>query len=98
RPLIRRPGAGGHGTSAWRRPASNSFLRRSLRARIGVGLGIVYVMVAKPDLLESTAIIAVGLLVGGAAGVAATRTPALNVPADQDRKAAARSIGGSRWF
>jgi len=54
------------------------------------------VMVAKPDAFESAAIIAVGLLVGAAAGVAATRTPALNLPADQDRKAAARTIGGSR--
>jgi hypothetical protein len=98
RPLIRSLGSGGDATGAWRRHASNSFLRLSLRARIGVGLGIVYVMVTKPDLFESTAIIALGLLIGGAAGVAATRTPALNVPADQDRKAAARSIGGSRWF
>jgi hypothetical protein len=97
RPLIRSLGSGGDATGAWRRHASNSFLRLSLRACIGVGLGIVYVMVTKPDLFESTAIIAVGLVVGVAAGVAATRTPALNVPADQDRKAAARSIGGARW-
>src|SRR5262245_2910672 len=96
RPLIRSLGPGGDATGAWRRHASNSFLRLSLRARIGVGLGIVYVMVATPDVVESTAVIAVGLLVGVAAGVAATRTPPLNVPADQDRKAAARSIGGSR--
>jgi hypothetical protein len=96
RPLIRSLGSGGDATGAWRRHASNSFLRRSLRARICVGLGIVYVMVTKPDLFESTAIIAVGLLIGGAAGVAATRTPALHVPADQDRKAAARTIGGAR--
>ena len=97
RPLIRSLGSGGDATGAWRRHTSNSFLRRSLRARIGVGLGIVYVMVAKLDLFESTAIIAVALMVGTAAGVVATRTPALNLPADQDRKAAARSIGGSRW-
>jgi len=96
RPLIRSLGSGADATGAWRRHASNSFLRQSLRARIGVGLGIVYVMLAKPDVFESTAIIAVGLLVGVAAGVAATRTPALNLPADQDRKAAARTIGGSR--
>jgi hypothetical protein len=97
RPLVRSLGSGGDATGGWRRHASNSFLRLSLRARIGVGLGIVYVMVTKPDLFESTAIIAVGLLVGGVAGVAATRTPALNVPADQDNNAATRSIGGSRW-
>jgi len=96
RPLIRSLGSGGDATGAWRRHASNSFLLLSLGARLGVGLGIVYVMLAKPDVFESTAIIAVGLLVGVAAGVAATRTPPLNVPADQDRKAAARTIGGSR--
>src|SRR5262245_47334136 len=87
RPLIRSLGADGDATGAWRRHASTTFLGRSLRARIGVGLGIVYVMVAKPDVLESTAIIAAGLVVGIAVGVAATRAPALNLPADQDRKA-----------
>ena len=97
RPLIRSLGSGGDATGAWRRHAFNSFLRRSLRARIGVALGIVYVMVAKPGLFESTAIIAVGLVVGVVVGVAATRTSALNVPADQESGAAARSIGGSRW-
>src|SRR5262245_15251855 len=96
RPLIRSLGSGGEATGTWRRQASNAFLRVSLRARIGVALGIVYVMVAKPDLFESTAIIALGLVIGAAVGVAATRTPALNLPADQD-KAAARSIGESRW-
>src|SRR5262245_10869139 len=97
RPLIRSLGSGGDATGTWRRAASNSFLRVSLCARIGVGLGIVYVMIVKPDVFESTAIIAVGLVVGAAVGVAATRTAALNLPADQDSKAAARSIGGSRW-
>src|SRR5262245_7477151 len=97
RPLLRNIGSGGDGTGTWRRAASNSFLRVSLCARIGVALGIVYVMVAKPDVFESTAIIAVGLVVGVAVGIAATRTPALNVAEDQDSKAAARSIGGSRW-
>src|SRR5262245_41102309 len=78
RPLIRSLGSNGDATDAWRRHASNSFLRLSLRARIGVGLGIVYVMVAKPDLFESTASITIGLVVGVAVGVAATRTRALN--------------------
>src|SRR5262249_53509561 len=63
RPLIRSLGEGGDATPTWRRAASNSFLHVSLRARIGVGLGIVYLMVAKPDVFESTAIIAFGLVV-----------------------------------
>src|SRR5262245_30194706 len=55
RPLIRSLGPGGDATGTWRRAASNSFLRVSLCARIGVALGIVYVMVAKLDLFESIA-------------------------------------------
>jgi hypothetical protein len=73
RPLIRSLGSGGDATGAWRRHASNSFLRLSLRARVGVGLGIVYVMVAKPNVFESTAIIAVGLLAGVAVGAGGVR-------------------------
>jgi len=76
RPLIRSIGSVAD-PGGWRREASSSFLRVSLRARIGVALGIVYVMVAKPDLLESTAIVAVALLLGAAGGVVAVpRNPA----------------------
>src|SRR5262245_43799206 len=62
RPLIRSLGSGGDATGTWPRQAPNPFLHVSLRARIGVALGIVYLMIGKPGLLESVAIVAVALV------------------------------------
>jgi hypothetical protein len=66
----------------WQDEASHPFLRSSLRLRLSVALGIVYLMVFKPDLLESTVSIGVALALGAAAGVVRRPStgPALSVP------------------
>lgn len=96
RPLIRSLASIGDSVGVWRREVSKPFLYISLRARVAVALGIVYLMVAKPDLFVSTAIIAGALMAGAAAGVVTASTPAPNVSADQDGKPVARSLGASR--
>jgi hypothetical protein len=95
RPLIRSLGSDDDSTWTWPRQASNPFLQVSIRARFGVALGIVYLMVTKPGLLESAAIVAVALVVGAAGGVVAARAPAPNVSADREGRPAAGTIGGS---
>jgi hypothetical protein len=57
------------GAAARREP----FRRASLRARVGVALAIVFLIVAKPDLLQSLAIAAAALIIGAAAGVMPAR-------------------------
>jgi hypothetical protein len=57
------------GATARREP----FKRVSLRARVGVALAIVFLMVAKPDLLQSLVIATGALVIGAAAGVMPAR-------------------------
>jgi uncharacterized membrane protein len=60
----------GQGTpTALRRHASHPLLRASLRTRVAVGLAIIYLMIAKPDLGESLLLIAGALLVGAVTSV-----------------------------
>lgn len=92
RPLRRSVGANAAGETL-QRLASNTFLRVSLRMRIGVGLAIVYLMVAKPDLLASLAIVAVGLIAGAGAGLIGAQPAAVPAFVNQDRKPAARATG-----
>lgn len=97
RRLIRGIGAVRHADDSWRREVSKSFLHLSLRARIGVALGIVYMMIAKPDILRSIATVLAALMLGTAAGVVATRAHVYSRPADEDEQLAAPAAGGSRW-
>ena len=53
-----------------RRHASRPFVRASLRIRLSVAVAIVYLMVAKPDLLEAGVFMVGALAIGGAAALA----------------------------
>jgi hypothetical protein len=57
-------------TMSVRRHALRPFVRGSLRIRLSVAVAIVYLMVAKPDLLEAGVIMIGGLAIGGAAALA----------------------------
>jgi hypothetical protein len=96
RPLIRAIRSSGDANGMLARQASNTFLYVSFRARVGVALGIVYLMVAKPDLLESVSIVTLALAVGAIGGVFAARSWPSPEPATSGRKAATQVIGGSR--
>jgi hypothetical protein len=50
-----------------RRHAAHPFLRTSLHMRIAAALALVYLMIAKPDLLASSLVVAVALALGAAA-------------------------------
>jgi len=52
-----------------RQLAFHPFLRLSLRTRTAVALGIVYLMIAKPDLFQSVALIGTALVLGAAPGL-----------------------------
>src|SRR5262245_24431151 len=52
------------------RSTSNFSLRVSLRTRVAVGLAIVYLMIAKPDLLASVVVVGLSVLIGVAASLA----------------------------
>src|SRR5262245_1787983 len=91
RPLIRSIGSVRDSSPTWQRQASSVLLHVSLRARIGVALGIVYLMVAKPELLGSTAVVAIASVVGVATGVIAPRARAQSTSADQTNMPAART-------
>lgn len=99
RPLLGRVDDGsrskGDTTPIWQDEASHAFLRSSLRIRVSIALGIVYLMVAKPDLLESIVSIGVALALGAAASVVGRRSagPASSVQGGGER--AARAAGGS---
>jgi len=60
---------------ALRQRAVHPFVRASLRVRIAVALAIVYLMVAKPDFLESALLIGLALVLGAAASVLNRRSP-----------------------
>jgi hypothetical protein len=52
-----------------RRQASDPLLHASLRTRVAVGLAIIYLMVGKPDLVESVLVVALALGLGVALSV-----------------------------
>jgi hypothetical protein len=99
RPLLGRIKAGDRSTGdtvpSWQDAASQTFLRSSLRLRVGAALGIVYVMVAKPDLLESIASIGVALVLGAAAGVVGRRPARSAVSVQDGGERATRPAGGA---
>src|SRR5262249_15321907 len=66
RPLIRSLRSNGDASGTLRRQASTRFVRVSLHMRVAAALGIVYLMIAKPDLLESAAIVTIALAIGAA--------------------------------
>jgi len=82
RPLFRSTSSGGT-SGGWRVQVSRPFLDVSLRMRVGVALGIVYLMIAKPDVLGSTAVVILGLAAGAAAGVLFGRTPVATVSTEE---------------
>ena len=71
RPLLRavkeRRRTGADPVTELRQLASRPFLRASLWIRVWIALAIVYLMIAKPNLLESTIIAIVGLVAGAVA-------------------------------
>jgi hypothetical protein len=62
---------------------------------VAVALGIVYVMAAKPDLLESVVWIGVALAVGAAAGVVGRRPGRSAVSVQDGGERATRPAGGA---
>jgi hypothetical protein len=79
-----------------RQLASRPFLRASLRIRVWIALAIVYLMVAKPDLFESTVILAIAPLVAAVGNMAHRRWTAITLSPEDAAKHRARTIGGSQ--
>src|SRR5262245_33484003 len=101
RPLVRGVKEAARGDAnamdAWRRQTSRALLRLSFPIRVCVALAIVYLMVAKPDLFESAAVVAFALLVGAAASVVSGRSGTASVPERDDRTSSPPAIGSSQW-
>jgi hypothetical protein len=76
--------------------ASRPFLRASLRIRVWIALAIVYLMVAKPALFESTVILAIVPLVAVVGNMARGRWTATTLSPEDAAKDRARTIGGSQ--
>jgi hypothetical protein len=93
RPLLR--SIGSRGDESLDQTAS-TLLKVSFGARVGVALGIVYLMVAKPDLLESASIVTLALAVGATGGVVAARSSRMTQPTSGSRDVARRTMGASR--
>jgi hypothetical protein len=87
RPLIRSIGHDGHEIGALAHQASSTFLHVSFHARIAAALAIVYLMVAKPDLPGSAAVVTFAVLVGAIAGIIVSRSSVTAEPAKKDRQA-----------
>jgi uncharacterized membrane protein len=66
----------------WPDEASHPFLRSSLRMRVSAALGIVYLMIAKPDLLES--ILSIGVALGLGAAACVVRWPSTGPASPQE--------------
>jgi hypothetical protein len=79
RPMMRniqeRSRSDGDAALTWRYDASHPFLHASLRIRVAVGLAIVYLMIAKPGLLESTVVIGLALVLGVGGSIITRRSP-----------------------
>src|SRR5262249_31733439 len=95
-PLLRSIPSGGDSIAMLGRQGSNTFLRVSFRTWVSVALGIVFLMVAKPDLLESVAIITLAALVGATAGLVGARSSGVRESDNHDCEAAPQAMGGSR--
>jgi hypothetical protein len=96
RPLIRSIGSGGNLSGILQRQTTSTFVHVSVRTRVGVATGIVYLMVAKPDLLEAVAVIALTSSVGAVAGVVGARSSASTTVASPASKVAPHATGESR--
>jgi hypothetical protein len=80
-----------------RQLASRPFLRMSLRIRVWIALGIVYLMVAKPDLFACAVILAIAFLIGAFENVVRGRASATTSSAENAAEHRPRTIGGSQW-
>jgi hypothetical protein len=69
-----------------RRLASRPFLRASLLIRVCIALAIVYLMIAKPDVVESTVILAIALLVAVVGSMARGRWTATTLSPEDAAK------------
>jgi hypothetical protein len=88
--------SGRESVEALRQLASRPFLRASFEIRVWTALSIVFVMVAKPDFFQCTAVFAVALLVSTISRLARRRsrlTPAFSTDGTYHD---ARSVGGSQ--
>ncbi len=79
-----------------RQLASRPFLRASLWIRVGILLAIVYLMVAKPNLFESTVVFAIALLVAVVGNMARGRWTATTLSPEDAAKDRVRTIGKSQ--
>jgi hypothetical protein len=97
RPVLRRIKASGTVTDNGYMQAhvSNAFARTSLRIRLSVAVGIVYLMVVKPGLLESTVWMGVAVAVGVVWSLVGRRSATAGLSMAQGRRSGAR-VGGSR--
>ena len=96
RPVLRRIKAGGTVTDdGYMHHVSNAFVRTSLRIRLSVAVGIVYLMVVKPGLLESTVWMGMAVAVGVVWGLVGRSSATARLSMAQGRKPGA-SVGGSR--
>ena len=80
RPLMRAVGAddgSALGATAVRRQAFHPFLPVSFRTRVGVALAIVYLMIAKPDFIESVGLVLFAIIIGALSAVATGRHPTI---------------------
>src|SRR5262245_8788893 len=92
RPLKRSIKSGVIEAETLARQASNTFLRVSLHARVAAALAIVALMLAKPDLLQSVAMVTIAL-VTGAATARVTGGSVTTRRQSQDQSVTARMTG-----
>ena len=78
-----------------RQLASRPLLRASFRIRVWIALAIVYLMIAKPDLIECTVVLAIALLIAIVGSVGRGRSPATMSAREDAATPPARPIGGS---
>jgi hypothetical protein len=90
---FRRTGAGPG--AELRQLASRPLLRASLWIRVWIALAIVYLMIAKPDLIECTVVVAIALLIAIVGNVGRGRSPATMSSREDAATHPARTIGGS---
>jgi hypothetical protein len=100
RPLLRavkeRRRTGADPVPDLRQLASRPLLRASLRIRFWIALAIVYLMIAKTDLLESTVILAIAPLVAVVGNTARGRWTANTLLSEDATKHRVRTMGGSQ--
>jgi hypothetical protein len=96
RPLLRAVKERADAVTELRQLASRPFLRTSFRIRVWIALAIVYLMVAKPDLVECTVILAIAPLVAVVGNIARGPWTATALSPEDAAKHRARTIGGSQ--